>query len=227
MNHLAIYALYPQVVTVDDGAGAFDKDGNKVVVDRIETTKSIDPDTGLITYEQVEHTNEDRLFKPAVMDNSGDAFFCGDKEGHFIRVGQRHYLSDWSKVNTNDNASCVPGLHCGGLTYIRGYQHSGTETHNILVDPMHIGAVPFAGDGAIRVKEYFVLDAFSGVNGAIYHSSTYAKQTDARSSGSVSRKTSWSTMDICPMWSRERISQALLITAACLSVSSICMVSMG
>ena len=159
---------------------ALDKDGNKVVVDRIETTKSIDPDTGLITYEKAEHTNEDRLFKPAVMDNSGDSFFCGDKEGHLIRVGQRHYLSDWSKVNTNDNESCVPGLHCGGLTYIRGYQHSGTETHNILVDPMHIGAVPFAGDGAIRVKEYFVLDAFSGVNGAIYHSSTYAKQTDAQ-----------------------------------------------
>ena len=27
MNHKAIYALYPQVVTVDDGTGAFDKDG--------------------------------------------------------------------------------------------------------------------------------------------------------------------------------------------------------
>ena len=33
MNHKAIYALYPQVVTVDDGAGAFDKDGNKVEID--------------------------------------------------------------------------------------------------------------------------------------------------------------------------------------------------
>lgn len=34
MNHLAIYALYPQVVAVDDKAGAFDKDGNTVEIDR-------------------------------------------------------------------------------------------------------------------------------------------------------------------------------------------------
>ena len=33
MNHKAIYTLYPQVVTVDDGTGAFDKDGNKVEID--------------------------------------------------------------------------------------------------------------------------------------------------------------------------------------------------
>ena len=33
MNHKAIYALYPNVVTVDDGAGAFDAQGNKVEID--------------------------------------------------------------------------------------------------------------------------------------------------------------------------------------------------
>jgi len=33
MNHTAIYALYPQVVSVDDGAGVFDKDGNTVAID--------------------------------------------------------------------------------------------------------------------------------------------------------------------------------------------------
>jgi hypothetical protein len=33
MNHNAIYALYPQVLSVDDGTGAFDKDGNKVEID--------------------------------------------------------------------------------------------------------------------------------------------------------------------------------------------------
>ena len=33
MNHDAVYALYPQVVTVDDAAGAFDKDGVKVEID--------------------------------------------------------------------------------------------------------------------------------------------------------------------------------------------------
>ncbi len=33
MNHKAIFKLYPQVVTVDDGTGAFDKEGNKVEID--------------------------------------------------------------------------------------------------------------------------------------------------------------------------------------------------
>ena len=33
MNHKAIYKLYPTVVSVDDTAGAFDKDGNKVEID--------------------------------------------------------------------------------------------------------------------------------------------------------------------------------------------------
>jgi len=159
---------------------ALDKDGNKIEVDRIEKTKTIDEDTGLITYEVAEHVNEDRLFKPVMMGDGGDAFFCGDKEGHFIRVGQRHFLSDWAKVNTSDDQSCVKGLHCGGLDYIRGYQGGNSETHNTLVDPMHIGAIPVPNGGAIRVKEYFTLDAFSGVNGSIYHSSTYAANTDAQ-----------------------------------------------
>jgi hypothetical protein len=35
MNHNAVYALYPQVVTVDDGAGAFDAQGNKVEIDEV------------------------------------------------------------------------------------------------------------------------------------------------------------------------------------------------
>lgn len=33
MNHEAIYKLYPQVVAIDDGTGAFDKDGNLVEID--------------------------------------------------------------------------------------------------------------------------------------------------------------------------------------------------
>ena len=33
INHKAIYKLYPQVITIDDGAGAFDKDGNQVEID--------------------------------------------------------------------------------------------------------------------------------------------------------------------------------------------------
>jgi hypothetical protein len=44
MNHKAIYTLYPQVVTVDDGTGAFDKDGNKVEIDLALVNAWQDPD---------------------------------------------------------------------------------------------------------------------------------------------------------------------------------------
>lgn len=45
MNHNAIYALYPQVVTVDDGTGAFDAEGNQVVIDESLVNAWVDPDT--------------------------------------------------------------------------------------------------------------------------------------------------------------------------------------
>ena len=44
MNHKAIYALYPQVVSVDDTAGAFDKDGNKINIDLALVNAWVDPD---------------------------------------------------------------------------------------------------------------------------------------------------------------------------------------
>jgi hypothetical protein len=43
MNHVAIRALYPQVVTVDDGAGAFDAQGNKVEIDMAAVNAWVDP----------------------------------------------------------------------------------------------------------------------------------------------------------------------------------------
>jgi hypothetical protein len=45
MNHKAIYALYPQVVTVDDGTGAFDAQGNQVSIDIDAVNAWQDPDT--------------------------------------------------------------------------------------------------------------------------------------------------------------------------------------
>ena len=44
MNHKAIYALYPNVVTVDDGAGASDAQGNKVAIDEAAVAAWVDPD---------------------------------------------------------------------------------------------------------------------------------------------------------------------------------------
>jgi hypothetical protein len=45
MNHTAIYALYPQVVTVDDTAGAFDAQGNQVGIDLNAVNAWVDPNT--------------------------------------------------------------------------------------------------------------------------------------------------------------------------------------
>ena len=44
MNHTAIYALYPQVVTVDDTTGAFDAQGNQVAIDLDAVNAWVDPD---------------------------------------------------------------------------------------------------------------------------------------------------------------------------------------
>ena len=43
MNHKAIYALYPQVVTIDDGTGAFDAQGNKIEIDMTAVNAWVDP----------------------------------------------------------------------------------------------------------------------------------------------------------------------------------------
>jgi hypothetical protein len=44
MNHKAIYKLYPNVVSVDDGTGAFDKDGNKVEINLSLVDAWVDPE---------------------------------------------------------------------------------------------------------------------------------------------------------------------------------------
>jgi hypothetical protein len=44
MNHQAIYALYPNVVSVDDGAGAMDANGNSVTIDMDAVNAWVDPD---------------------------------------------------------------------------------------------------------------------------------------------------------------------------------------
>ena len=43
MNHNAIYALYPTVVTIDDTDGARDAQGNKVEIDLVTVNAWVDP----------------------------------------------------------------------------------------------------------------------------------------------------------------------------------------
>lgn len=160
-----------------------DEAGNKKKVSRY--TKSIDENTGLVTYDTPEHA-EDFVFEPAVQGQSGDAFTCqligdtAENYGHIIKVGHIHALADWAHVNTNDDQSCVKGLHVGNIDYIKGYQNQGTVTHNIFVDPMHIGGITNDGSGALRVLAYYVHSTLDRVNRGIYHSSKYAAVTDAQ-----------------------------------------------
>lgn len=150
------------------------RDGPKLIATARE---SVDPQTGLIVYDDKMYA-EDRIFEPHVMGKGGDAFYCGEYLGHIIRVGKIHRLPDWSYVNCNDYSTGLPGLHCGGLRYIRGFQKDGSITHNIFVDPSHIGAIAdvsdSSGDGALRVLQYFVYNAFNGVNKNLYYSSKYS-----------------------------------------------------
>lgn len=160
-----------------------DDNGNKKAVKRY--TKQIDENTGLITYNEPEFA-EDRIFEPAIQGQSYNPFTCqviGDTNenyGHVIKVGHIHALKDWSQVDTNDNRSHCPGLHIGNIDYIRNYQNSGTVTHNVFVDPAHIGAITHDGSGALRVLSYFVHSTLEKVNRGIYHSSRYAQVTDAQ-----------------------------------------------
>jgi len=43
MNHNANYALYPNVVSIDDGTGAFDAQNNKVEIDMDAVNAWVDP----------------------------------------------------------------------------------------------------------------------------------------------------------------------------------------
>ena len=147
-------------------------------VPRYQRTFNID--TGEIESDGLPEHVEDRLFEPSIKGQSGDAFYCEGANGysnpqHFIKVGCVHRLPSWDLVDTNDDRSCVPGLHVGGLKYIAWYTG---EIHNVFIDPMHVGAVPDSNDGAIRCLQYFVHSSLAGVNGSMYHSSTYAALTD-------------------------------------------------
>lgn len=61
MNHKAIYKLYSNVVTVDDGAGAFDKDGNKVEIDLDLVNAWVDPEQYKYQRQQEYPTIADQL----------------------------------------------------------------------------------------------------------------------------------------------------------------------
>lgn len=162
-----------------------DEDADGGVKEKERYDYDVDEFSGLKKYKEPAHV-EDRFFQPAVVGNSHDAWdlvepaggIVAEADTHHIKVGKIHRLRDWKQVNCDDSRTGVKGLHVGNLDYIRCYQREGTVTHEVLVDPMYIGAVVQDGTGALRVKEYMVHRSFAGVNRSIYHSSTYAKLND-------------------------------------------------
>ena len=58
MRHEAIRNLYPNVVTIDDGAGAFDAQGNQVTVDEAAVTAEIQRLQPIKAVEQAERNRQ-------------------------------------------------------------------------------------------------------------------------------------------------------------------------
>jgi hypothetical protein len=160
-----------------------DKETNKAVkAPLFKTTKEVDQFSGEVT-ETTEYPDfvEELTYEPSMQGRSGDAFYCGDKKDHIIKVGEIHKLDDWSQVNCDDNQTCVKGLHVGGIRYVQSYGGGNRQLLECFVDPSEIGAIcdvsPFS-DGAMRVKEYFIYGAVEGRTKGIYHSSKYASKKD-------------------------------------------------
>ena len=68
-----------------------------------------------------------------------------------------------------------------GWKYVAMYAREDRALLDCFVDPMDIGAIVDieSGDGAIRVKSYFVYDYNKGRNKGMFHSSHYAAIKDA------------------------------------------------
>lgn len=103
----------------------FDKFDPKTGEKKPRYEKVFDEDDGSVVSDGLPEHVEDRLFKPAVMGDGGDAFLCyplggsstqtKGKAGHKIKVGCIHELESWDMVDTRDEVSCVKGLHVGRI----------------------------------------------------------------------------------------------------------------
>ena len=58
MRHEAIYNLYPNVRSIDDGAGAFDADGNSVAIDESAVSAEIERLQPIKAAEQAERNRK-------------------------------------------------------------------------------------------------------------------------------------------------------------------------
>lgn len=147
------------------------------VVSRYTTTH--DAETGEEQIALPENA-EDFYLIPPIMGEGGDAYLCGPDMGHRIKVGAIHALASFDQINCQDGSFGGGGLHLGGRRYIVGYGGGDRLLLNAFVNPMHIGGFTDGGDGAMRVKEYFVHSAHFAPNKSFYNESTYLEHTNAQ-----------------------------------------------
>jgi hypothetical protein len=77
---------------------------------------------------------------------NNDPFTCQDINdtttepamAHVIKIGKIHALTAGFQVNTNDNQSCVKGLHLGGHYYVKSYNGVSSYLVDCLVAPEDI-----------------------------------------------------------------------------------------
>jgi len=75
LDHDAIYKAYPDVVTIDDSKGAFDKDGNSITLEqsKIDTARS-EIDTA---YAAVKYQRDRAAEYPSLVDQLDDIYHNG------------------------------------------------------------------------------------------------------------------------------------------------------
>ena len=75
MNHEAIYNTHPNVKSIDDGLGAFDKDGNSVTIDEAkvaEEVKRMEAD-----YDSKQYQRDRALAYPSIEDQLDKIYHSG------------------------------------------------------------------------------------------------------------------------------------------------------
>ena len=172
------------------------EDGTQEIVreDRYKRLLEVNDVTGEITKDELDLPTEaeDFVFLPPVQGFNGDAFTCAPigtsyedaPKGHIIKVGNVHELEKgFSQVNTNDETTCVKGLHLGGYYYVQNYGGQTKFLLDCLVSPEDIGAVADVrksdSEGAIRCRRYMAVGAHFQVSRGMYHPSRYAELLDS------------------------------------------------
>jgi hypothetical protein len=118
-----ILAAFKYVKLIDQNT-SLKKTIEEQVIKRVanERKLEVDPITGEVTKDELELPThaEDFTFEPPMQRQNNDPFTCQDINdtttepamAHVIKIGKIHALTaGFGQVNTNDNQSCVKGLH--------------------------------------------------------------------------------------------------------------------